>query len=42
MLFARRRSDERAFYFMGSADYVKHESELPDGYHLATAAILAG
>ena len=29
MLFARRRSDERAFYFLGSATYVKHESELP-------------
>ena len=29
MLFARRRSDERAFYFLGPADYVKHESELP-------------
>ena len=29
MLFARRRSDERAFYFLGPAVYVKHESELP-------------
>jgi hypothetical protein len=29
MLFARRRSDERAFYFVGPATYVKHESELP-------------
>jgi hypothetical protein len=29
MLFARRRSDERAFYFLGPARYVKHESELP-------------
>ncbi len=29
MLFARRRSDERAFYFLGSAEYVTHESELP-------------
>jgi superfamily II DNA or RNA helicase len=29
MLFARRRSDERAFYFLGPATYVKHESELP-------------
>lgn len=29
MLFARRRSDERAFYFLGPAEYVKHESELP-------------
>lgn len=29
MLFARLRSDERAFYFLGPATYVKHESELP-------------
>jgi Domain of unknown function (DUF3427) len=29
MLFARQRSDERAFYFLGPATYVKHESELP-------------
>ncbi len=29
MLFTRRRSDERAFYFLGPAKYVKHESELP-------------
>jgi hypothetical protein len=29
MLFARGRSDERAFYFLGPAMYVKHESELP-------------
>jgi hypothetical protein len=29
MLFARRRSDERAFYFLGPGTYVKHESELP-------------
>jgi len=29
MLFARRRSDERAFYFLGPAAYVQHESELP-------------
>jgi hypothetical protein len=29
MLFARRRSDERAFYFLGPANYVQHESELP-------------
>jgi hypothetical protein len=29
MLFARRRSDERAFYFLGPASYVSHESELP-------------
>lgn len=29
LLFARLRSDERAFYFLGPASYVKHESELP-------------
>jgi Domain of unknown function (DUF3427) len=29
MLFARARSNERAFYFLGPATYVKHESELP-------------
>jgi superfamily II DNA or RNA helicase len=29
MLFTRRRSDQRAFYFLGPATYVKHESELP-------------
>jgi superfamily II DNA or RNA helicase len=29
MLFARKRVDERAFYFLGPATYVKHESEQP-------------
>ena len=29
MLFARLRSDERAFSFLGPADYVSHQSELP-------------
>jgi superfamily II DNA or RNA helicase/HKD family nuclease len=29
MLFARLRSDYRAFWFLGPARYVKHESELP-------------
>jgi superfamily II DNA or RNA helicase/HKD family nuclease len=29
MLFARKRVDERAFYFLGPANYVKHESEQP-------------
>jgi superfamily II DNA or RNA helicase/HKD family nuclease len=29
MLFARLRSDDRAFWFLGPARYVKHESELP-------------
>ncbi len=29
MLFARARTDDRAFYFLGPATYVKHESEQP-------------
>jgi superfamily II DNA or RNA helicase len=29
MLFARLRSDERAFSFLGTAEYVSHQSELP-------------
>lgn len=29
MLFARERNDQRAFYFLGPAQYVKHESEQP-------------
>jgi superfamily II DNA or RNA helicase/HKD family nuclease len=29
MLFARLRSDDRAFAFLGPASYVKHDSELP-------------
>jgi len=29
MLFARLRTDDRAFYFLGPASYVKHEGELP-------------
>ncbi|MHB1887344.1 MAG: DUF3427 domain-containing protein, partial [Acidimicrobiales bacterium] len=29
MLFARERSSDRAFYFLGPATYVKHESEQP-------------
>jgi superfamily II DNA or RNA helicase/HKD family nuclease len=29
MLFARRQSIDRAFYFLGPATYVKHELELP-------------
>jgi superfamily II DNA or RNA helicase/HKD family nuclease len=29
MLFARLRSDERAFWFLGPATYVRHESEMP-------------
>ena len=29
MLFARLRSDDRAFWFLGPATYVRHESELP-------------
>jgi superfamily II DNA or RNA helicase/HKD family nuclease len=29
MLFARLKDDDRAFYFLGPAEYVKHESEMP-------------
>ena len=29
MLFARRRADDRALYFLGPATYLKHESEQP-------------
>ena len=29
LLFARLRNDDRAFYFLGPARYVKHEGELP-------------
>lgn len=29
MLFARLRTDQRAFSFLGPAPYVRHESELP-------------
>jgi superfamily II DNA or RNA helicase/HKD family nuclease len=29
LLFARLRTDERAFWFLGPARYVEHESELP-------------
>ena len=37
MLYARRRSDEGAFYFLGPATYVKQEIGVPDGYQLAAA-----
>jgi hypothetical protein len=29
MRFARLRGDDRAFWFLGPASYVKHESNLP-------------
>ena len=29
LLFARLRADDRAFWFLGPATYVKHESETP-------------
>jgi hypothetical protein len=29
MLFARLKDDDRAFYFLGPAEYVRHESEMP-------------
>ena len=29
MLFARLEDDDRAFYFLGPAEYINHESEMP-------------
>jgi superfamily II DNA or RNA helicase len=29
MLFSRVNSDERSFYFLGTANYLRHESEMP-------------
>jgi hypothetical protein len=29
MLFARERADDRAFWFLGPATYVRHEGERP-------------
>ena len=29
MLFARLRGDDRAFHFLGTATYQRHESEMP-------------
>jgi hypothetical protein len=29
MLFSRINSDERSFYFLGEANYVRHELEMP-------------
>ena len=29
LLFAREQADERAFYFLGPASYVRHDGELP-------------
>jgi len=29
MLFSRVNSDERSFYFLGAANYLRHESEMP-------------
>lgn len=29
LLFARLRTDDRAFWFLGPATYVKHQSETP-------------
>jgi len=42
MLFARLRSDERAFYFLGPAAYVKHEGELPMAVTWRLARALPG
>lgn len=29
MLFARLKDEDRAFYFLGPAEYMRHESEMP-------------
>ncbi|MEO8017428.1 MAG: DUF3427 domain-containing protein [Pseudomonadota bacterium] len=41
LLFARLNTDERAFWFLGPATYVKHESDA-DGDHVAVAQAHAG
>jgi hypothetical protein len=42
MLFARLLSDDRAFYFLGPASYMRHESELPMAVTWRLAHPLAG
>jgi uncharacterized protein DUF3427 len=42
MLFARLRSDDRAFYFLGPASYTRHESELPMSVTWRLAHLLLG
>jgi hypothetical protein len=42
MLFSRTNSDERAFYFLGAANYVRHESEMPMGINWKLAYPLPG
>jgi len=42
MLFARLRIDDRAFYFLGPASYVSHESELPMAVTWRLANMLPG
>jgi superfamily II DNA or RNA helicase/HKD family nuclease len=42
MLFARENTDERAFWFLGPATYVSHESERPMGITWKLDAALPG
>lgn len=42
MLFARENTDERAFWFLGPASYVSHESERPMGITWKLAEPLPG
>lgn len=42
MLFARESSDDRAFWFLGPASYVSHESERPMGVRWRLANKLPG
>ncbi len=37
LLFALvAKADDRSFWFLGNATYVRHEGERPDGNHLET------
>jgi superfamily II DNA or RNA helicase/HKD family nuclease len=42
MLFARKTTDDRAFFFLGPATYVKHESEAPMAITWRMQAALPG
>ena len=42
MLFARLRSDQRSFWFLGPASYVQHESETPMAIRWRLAVPLPG
>lgn len=42
MLFARLRTDDRAFWFLGPATYVSHEHEMPMSIRWRLAVPLPG